>query len=79
MSWSRHGKGFLFENPLGGSYSMEDLAKYIVLGSRYKGYISMESSVPASEKGPNVPTDYALRAMTAWKKFRIMLEFNEMP
>ncbi|KAI1662379.1 xylose isomerase-like protein [Daldinia decipiens] len=79
MSWSRHGKGFLFENPLGGIYSMEDLAKYIVLGSRYKGYISMESSIPASEKGRSVPADYALRAKISWMKFRIMLEFNEMP
>ncbi|KAI0845831.1 xylose isomerase-like protein [Daldinia vernicosa] len=79
MSWSRHGKGFLFENPLGGDYSMEDLAKYIVLGSRYKGYISMEASIPAYEKGLDVPNYYASRARAAWARFLGMLELTEKP
>ncbi|KAI0113005.1 xylose isomerase-like protein [Daldinia grandis] len=79
MSWSRHGKGFLFENNLGGRYSMEDLTRCIVLGLGYTGYISMESSTPGGEKGPFVPAEYAFRAKMAWVNFQIMLKLTRTP
>ncbi|CAK7227616.1 hypothetical protein SEUCBS140593_006635 [Sporothrix eucalyptigena] len=77
MSWSRNARTFMYENDRGAYLPAENVARAIIFGLGYKGYVSMELfSRTMSEPGEQVPVEHAQRGITAWKKFveRLQLE-----
>ncbi|KAJ5112694.1 hypothetical protein N7532_000739 [Penicillium argentinense] len=71
MNWSRNARTFMYEEDRGAYLPVEDVAKAIISGLGYKGYVSMELfSRTMSEEGKNVPDQHAERGIEAWKKFR---------
>ncbi|KAJ5363448.1 uncharacterized protein N7496_009161 [Penicillium cataractarum] len=77
MSWSRNARTFMYENDRGAYLPAEDVAKAIVNGLGYKGYISMELfSRTMAETGEHVPVEHATRGMAAWKKFHQRLQLE---
>ncbi|CZR51818.1 related to dehydroshikimate dehydratase [Phialocephala subalpina] len=67
MSWSRNARLFAFEE--GGYLPVLDVTKAIIVGLKYKGWVSMELfSRTMSEAGKEVPLNHARRAREAWEK-----------
>ena len=67
MSWSRNARLFAFEE--GGYLPVLDVARSIIEGLGYKGWVSMELfSRTMNEAGDEVPKAHARRAWEAWKK-----------
>ena len=67
MSWSRNARLFAFEE--GGYLPVLDVARSIIEGLGYKGWVSMELfSRTMNEPGDEVPKAHARRAWEAWKK-----------
>jgi len=67
MSWSRNARLFAFEE--GGYLPVLDVARSIIEGLGYKGWVSMELfSRTMNEAGDEVPKAHARRAREAWKK-----------
>jgi 4-hydroxyphenylpyruvate dioxygenase len=78
MSWSRNARAFMYEFDRGAYLPVEDIAKVIIDGLGYKGFVSMELfSRTMSEKGERVPEDHARRGRDAWKTFENRLKLNE--
>lgn len=70
MSWSRNARCFIYETDRNAYLPVERVARAIVEGLGYEGYVSMELfSRTLSELGPDVPTSHAQRGIKAWEKF----------
>ncbi|GAD92704.1 hypothetical protein NECHADRAFT_51252 [Paecilomyces variotii No. 5] len=68
MNWSRNARAFMYEEDRGVYLPSEDVAKAIIFGLGYKGYVSMELfSRTMSEKGQHVPHEHAQRGIAAWR------------
>lgn len=77
MSWSRNARTFMYENDRGAYLPAEDVAKTIINGLGYKGYVSMELfSRTMAETGKHVPDEHAARGIVAWKKFQQRLQLE---
>ncbi|KAI1343048.1 xylose isomerase-like protein [Xylariaceae sp. FL0016] len=69
MSWSRNARTFMYEEDRGAYLPAEKVAKAIVDGLGYKGYVSMELfSRTMAEEGAHVPSEHARRGIESWKK-----------
>ncbi|KAL1887376.1 hypothetical protein Sste5346_010256 [Sporothrix stenoceras] len=78
MNWSRHARAFMYETDRGAYLPAEDVARAIISGLGYKGYVSMELfSRTMSELGQQVPVEHARRGIVAWKKLQERLCLNE--
>lgn len=70
MNWSRNARTFIYEEERGAYLPVEKIAKVLIEGLGYKGFVSMELfSRTMSENGENVPREHAQRGIKAWKKF----------
>lgn len=77
MNWSRNARCYIYEENRGAYLPVEDIAKTIVSGLGYKGWVSMELfSRTMAYKGETVPDDHANRGITAWKKLEERLQLN---
>ncbi|OOQ88144.1 3-dehydroshikimate dehydratase [Penicillium brasilianum] len=77
MSWSRNARTFMYENDRGAYMPVEDVAKTIINGLGYKGYVSMELfSRTMAETGKHVPDEHAARGIAAWKKLQQRLQLE---
>lgn len=77
MNWSRNARAYMYETDRSAYLPVEDVARTIIEGLGYKGWVSMELfSRTMSEPGDDVPATHAQRGMAAWKKFvkRLNLE-----
>lgn len=71
MNWSRNARTFMYEEERGAYLPVEDVAKALISGLGYRGYVSMELfSRTMAEEGQNVPDQHAARGILAWKKFQ---------
>ena len=69
MSWSRNARCFMYESERGAYLPVEKVAKAIVDGLGYRGWISMELfSRTMSDPRPEVPEEHATRAKRSWEK-----------
>jgi 4-hydroxyphenylpyruvate dioxygenase len=69
MNWSRNARAFMYETNRGAYLPVEDVARALIEGLGYKGYVSMELfSRTMSEEGDEVPAVHAKRGIEAWKK-----------
>jgi 4-hydroxyphenylpyruvate dioxygenase len=69
MSWSRNARCFMYENERGAYLPVEKVARAIVGGLGYKGWISMELfSRTMSDSRPGVPEEHSTRAIRSWGK-----------
>ncbi|CAD0099877.1 unnamed protein product [Aureobasidium mustum] len=70
MSWSRNARCFIYETDRNAYLPVERVARAIIEGLGYEGYVSMELfSRTLSESDPSVPESHAQRGIRAWKKF----------
>lgn len=70
MNWSRNARAYMYETDRGAYLPAEDVARAIIEGLGYKGWVSMELfSRTMSEAGDDVPASHAQRGMAAWKTF----------
>ncbi|CAI7602894.1 unnamed protein product [Penicillium pancosmium] len=77
MSWSRNARTFMYEEERGAYLPAEDVAKAIISGLGYRGYVSMELfSRTMAEEGKQVPDQHAARGILSWKKFQERLNLN---
>lgn len=68
MNWSRNARLFMYETDRGAYLPTEDVAKAIIYGLGYKGYVSMELfSRSMAEEGGHVSGQHAQRGIKAWK------------
>lgn len=78
MNWSRNARAFMYEEDRGAYLPSEDVAKAIIFGLGYKGYISMELfSRTMAEEGKHVPDEHAQRGMTSWHKLVNRLQLQQ--
>jgi 4-hydroxyphenylpyruvate dioxygenase len=78
MSWSRNARTYMYEEDRGAYLPAEEVAKVIIDGLGYEGFVSMELfSRTMAEKGDSVPEEHAKRGIEAWKKFEARLKLNE--
>lgn len=71
MSWSRNARTFMYEKDRDAYLPVEDIARTIIHGLGYEGYISMELfSRTMAETGQHVPDEHAARGIAAWKTFQ---------
>ncbi|KAH7133712.1 putative 4-hydroxyphenylpyruvate dioxygenase [Dactylonectria macrodidyma] len=77
MNWSRNARCFMYEENRGAHMPCEDIAKAIIFGLGYKGYVSLELfSRTMAEDNPNVPADHAQRGIKSWNTFVERLKLN---
>ncbi|KAJ5281808.1 hypothetical protein N7478_007180 [Penicillium angulare] len=77
MNWSRNARTFMYEEDRAAYLPVEDVARAIISGLGYVGYVSMELfSRTMSEEGDNVPTEHAERGILAWKKFQAKFKLD---
>lgn len=70
MSWSRNARCFIYETDRNAYLPVERVARAIIEGLGYEGYVSMELfSRTLSEPGPDISTSHAQRGILAWEKF----------
>jgi len=70
MNWSRNARAFIYETDRGAYLPVEQVARALIKGLGYEGWVSMELfSRTMSEEGESVPAEHARRGITAWKKF----------
>lgn len=70
MNWSRNARAYMYETDRGAYLPAEDVARAIIEGLGYKGWVSMELfSRTMSEPGENVSAEHAQRGIAAWHKF----------
>lgn len=70
MSWSRNARCFIYETDRGAYLPVERVARAVIEGLGYEGYVSMELfSRTLSDPAPNVPESHAQRGIQAWNKF----------
>jgi 4-hydroxyphenylpyruvate dioxygenase len=71
MNWSRNARTFMYEEDRGAYMPVEDVARAIIFGLGYEGYVSMELfSRTMAEEGQHVPDEHAARGIAAWKKLQ---------
>lgn len=69
MSWSRNARCFMYESERGAYLPVEKVARAIIDGLGYKGWVSMELfSRTMSDPRPEVPEEYAARGIRSWGK-----------
>ncbi|KAL3472371.1 hypothetical protein BJX99DRAFT_249717 [Aspergillus californicus] len=77
MNWSRNARTFMYEEDRGAYLPAEEVAKTIISGLKYEGYVSMELfSRTMSEEGERVPVEHAQRGITAWRKTKDRLQLE---
>jgi 4-hydroxyphenylpyruvate dioxygenase len=77
MNWSRNARTYMYEEERGAYLPVEDVARTIVSGLGYKGWVSMELfSRTMSDEGKNVPDLHAQRGIVSWKKLQQRLQLN---
>jgi 4-hydroxyphenylpyruvate dioxygenase len=77
MSWSRNARCFMYESERGGYLPIEKVARAIVDGLGYKGWVSMELfSRTMSDPRPEVPEEHASRGIRSWGKIVNALALN---
>jgi 4-hydroxyphenylpyruvate dioxygenase len=77
MSWSRNARAYIYETDRGAYLPVEDIARVLIRGLGYKGFVSMELfSRTMAEEGEDVPRQHAQRGIAAWKKFAERLNLN---
>ena len=70
MSWSRNARCFIYETDRNAYLPAERVARAIIEGLGYEGYVSMELfSRTLSDPASNVPETHAQRGIEAWEKF----------
>jgi 4-hydroxyphenylpyruvate dioxygenase len=70
MSWSRNARCFIYETDRNAYLPAERVARAIIEGLGYEGYVSMELfSRTLSDPAPDVPESHAQRGIQAWEKF----------
>ncbi|KAF5664995.1 dehydroshikimate dehydratase [Fusarium heterosporum] len=77
MNWSRNARAFMYEADRGAYLPVEEVARALIEGLGYTGYVSMELfSRTMSEKGEDVPRQHAERGIAAWNTLveRLSLE-----
>ncbi|KAJ4336071.1 hypothetical protein N0V87_005651 [Didymella glomerata] len=68
MNWSRNARAYMYETDRGAYLPVEDVARAIIEGLGYQGWVSMELfSRTMSEPGDGVPASHAQRGMAAWR------------
>jgi 4-hydroxyphenylpyruvate dioxygenase len=69
MSWSRNARCFMYESDRGAYLPVEIVARTIIEGLGYKGFVSMELfSRTMSDSRPEVPAEHSGRAIRSWEK-----------
>ncbi|KAJ5496903.1 hypothetical protein N7463_008890 [Penicillium fimorum] len=77
MSWSRNARAYMYEEDRGVYLPVEEVARAIVSGLGYKGWVSMELfSRTMAEEGQHVPDQHAQRGIACWKKLQQRLQFT---
>jgi 4-hydroxyphenylpyruvate dioxygenase len=77
MNWSRNARAYMYETDRGAYLPVEDVARAIIEGLGYEGWVSMELfSRTMSEPDDSVPAVHALRGMQAWEKFLQRLDLQ---
>jgi 4-hydroxyphenylpyruvate dioxygenase len=77
MSWSRNARTFMYEKDRGAHLPVDDIARTIIHGLGYKGYVSMELfSRTMAEPGECVPEEHAARGIAAWKALQQELQLE---
>ncbi|KAM6509408.1 hypothetical protein FSOLCH5_012409 [Fusarium solani] len=77
MNWSRNARAYIYETDRGAYLPVEDIARVLIRGLGYKGFVSMELfSRTMAEEGEDVPRQHAQRGIAAWKKFAERLNLN---
>ena len=67
----------MYEEDRGAYLPAEDVAKAIISGLGYTGYVSMELfSRTMNEEGQHVPDQHAARGILAWQKLQKRLNLN---
>ncbi|KAL4922042.1 xylose isomerase-like protein [Aspergillus aurantiobrunneus] len=75
MSWSRNARTFMYERDRGAYLPVEEVARGIIQGLGYRGFVSMELfSRTMSEKGEEVPVEHAKRGIAAWRRLQERLQ-----
>ncbi|KAL4953478.1 hypothetical protein BDW69DRAFT_184423 [Aspergillus filifer] len=77
MSWSRNARTFMYEEDRGAYLPVEKVARAIIEGLQYKGWVSMELfSRTMNEEGEHVPGEHARRGIASWKKLQERLSLQ---
>lgn len=77
MSWSRNARAYMYEEDRGVYLPVEDVARTVISGLGYKGWVSMELfSRTMAEEGQNVPDQHAQRGIVSWKKLQQRLQLD---
>lgn len=77
MNWSRNARTFMYETDRGAYMPVEDVARAIISGLGYVGYVSMELfSRTMAEEGQHVPDEHASRGIASWKKLQERLQLD---
>ncbi|CAH0055239.1 unnamed protein product [Clonostachys solani] len=70
MSWSRNARCFMYEYDRGAYLPSEEVARAIIDGLGYKGWVSMELfSRTMAYEGAHIPAEHAQRGIKCWKTF----------
>lgn len=78
MSWSRNARCFMYETDRNAYLPAEKVARAIIEGLGYRGYVSMELfSRTLSDAAPDVPESHAQRGIQAWEKFAKALSLEQ--
>jgi 4-hydroxyphenylpyruvate dioxygenase len=78
MSWSRNARVFPFEEDRGGYLPVMDVARALVHGLGYRGWVSMEVfSAGLAETRPSVPVEFARRAAISYARLEEELGFGQ--
>ncbi|PWY85892.1 xylose isomerase-like protein, partial [Aspergillus heteromorphus CBS 117.55] len=69
MSWSRNARTFLYETDRGAYMPVVEVARVILKGLKYEGWVSMELfSRTMADPDPTVPRSHSQRAIRAWEQ-----------
>lgn len=78
MSWSRNARCFMYESDRGAYLPVEKVARAIIHGLGYTGYVSMELfSRTMADPDPKVPHEHAVRGMRSWNRVTEALKLDE--
>ncbi|KAH0389879.1 hypothetical protein KCU89_g16201, partial [Aureobasidium melanogenum] len=77
MSWSRNARCFIYETDRNAYLPVERVARAIIEGLGFEGYVSMELfSRTLTDPEPDVPASHAQRGIQAWERFVNALRLN---
>ncbi|KAM0722815.1 hypothetical protein Q7P37_002257 [Cladosporium fusiforme] len=78
MSWSRNARCFMYESERGAYLPVEKVAKAIIEGLGYTGFVSMELfSRTMADPNPDVPREHAQRAINSWRRIKEVFQLEE--